>query len=511
MKNLFRHFSLFLLIGSWQCDAAVITQAEYFIGTDPGIGQGTAITLTDTQSLGSALSQVSVSLSGRAPGTYTVGIRVKDDQNRWSNPSLRRFTLQPSAVVTQTTSLVQSNAGSSGQSSVQTVWSLGLGSFSGNQVSILAGDSTQVYSRLTGESNASFVRRIRGLMLGNPYITSRFTLGSVVADTFTLTAKSVGPSTEFSLSSQDAQVTRVTNGSIGANDKRIVAAEYFWNVDPGQGSGTAIPITTNGHDASFSTQSLPISNLSGGQHRLGIRFKNEAGRWSNPVYRGVSSFVLFGDQDTTAPAISLIGSSLITINQGATFNDPGITATDAVDGNITSKVVVTVGVDSSRVGLQTIEYTVADKAGNIARKQRQVQVNAITPNLDYNSNGMPDWWEDLHFNNLSGSSESDVDGDGTSNVLEYLAGTNPNSRSSAFRPVGSLSGVNYTMPISTITGRTYKVWVSRDLNQWVLRQTLTGDGTVKNFIFNQNTITSGPLYAPAEQSRYFFRVEVTEL
>ena len=510
MKNLFRQFSLFLLIGLWQSGAAVITQAEYFIGTDPGVGQGTAITLTDTQSLGSALNQVSVSLNGRAPGTYTVGIRVKDDQNRWSNPSLRRFTLQPSAVVAQTTTSVQSNATSSGQSSVQTVWSLGLGSFSGNQVSILAGDSTLVYSRLTGESNASFVRRIRGLMLGDPYINSRFTLGSMVADTFTLTAKSVGPSSEFPLSSENAQVTRVTNGAIGANDKRIVAAEYFWNVDPGKGAGTAIPITTNGHDASFSTQSLPISNLSGGQHRLGIRFKNEAGRWSNPVYRGVSSFVLFGEQDTTAPVISLIGSSLITINQGATFNDPGITATDAVDGNITSNVVVTVGVDSSRVGLQTIEYTVADKAGNLARKQRQVQVNAITPNLDYNSNGMPDWWEDLHFNNLSGSSVADVDGDGTSNVLEYLAGTNPNNRSSVFRPVGSLSGVNYTMPISTIVGRTYKVWVTRDLNQWVLRQTLTGDGTVKNFVFNQNAITSGPLYAPAEQSRYFFRVEVTE-
>jgi hypothetical protein len=88
MKNLFRHFSLFLLIGSWQCDAAVITQAEYFIGNDPGVGQGTAITLTDTQSLGSALNQVSVSLSGRAPGTYTVGIRVKDDQNRWSHSAV---------------------------------------------------------------------------------------------------------------------------------------------------------------------------------------------------------------------------------------------------------------------------------------------------------------------------------------------------------------------------------------------------------------------------------------
>ena len=66
------------------------------------------------------------------------------------------------------------------------------------------------------------------------------------------------------------------------------------------------------------------------------------------------------------------------------------------------------------------------------------------------------------------------------------------------------------MPIPTVEDRNYKVWVSRDLNDWVLRQTFVGDGSVKNFIFDESSITSGPLFAPTQKSGFFFRVEISE-
>ena len=44
--------------------------------------------------------------------------------------------------------------------------------------------------------------------------------------------------------------------------------------------------------------------------------------------------------DTTPPVITLIGSSTITLTVGETWTDPGATATDDVDGDITSSIIV---------------------------------------------------------------------------------------------------------------------------------------------------------------------------
>ncbi|MFN6018707.1 MAG: DUF5011 domain-containing protein [Verrucomicrobiota bacterium] len=312
-----------------------------------------------------------------------------------------------------------------------------MGAFAGNQVTLNAGGLSLIYTRRTGETNAGFVRRIRAALEGNAYINSRFTIGPMSAEAFTLTAKMAGSSVEFPLSSEGLQVTRTADGTLGSDGRKIIAAEYFWDLDPGKGSGTPISISTSGNDATFSTQSLSLSDLSGGNHRLGIRFKNAAGRWSNPVYRGLSSFVLFGEQDTTPPVLTLTGASIMSLTQGAVFTDPGATAIDGVDGNISAKVVVTISVDPSRAGMQTIEYAVVDRAGNTAKIQRQVDVTAVVPSPDYNSNTMPDWWEDQYFSGQTPTSTADADGDGTSNLMEYLAGTNPKNSGSVFRPIGN--------------------------------------------------------------------------
>ena len=491
-------------------DAAPVSYAEYFIGNDPGAGNGTALALTDTQSLGSGLEQVSLSLIGRTPGTYAVGIRVRDDESRWSNPLLRRFTILASGDVTETTALVEASTNSVDQAPAFTVWSLSLGAFAGNQITLNAGGFSLIYTRRTGETNAGFVRRVRAALEGNAYINRRFLIGPMSAEAFTLTAKLADSSMEFPLSSAEFQVTRITDGTLGSDGRKIIAAEYFWDLDPGKGAGTPISISTSGNDATFSTQSLSLSDLSGGSHRLGIRYKNAAGRWSNPVYRGLSSFVLFGDQDTTPPVITLTGDSVMSLTQGAVFTDPGATANDGVDGDISSKVVATITIDPSQPGTQTIEYAVVDRAGNIAKIQRLVDVATVIPNPDYNSNSMPDWWEDQYFSGETLTSTADADGDGTSNLMEYLAGTDPKDTGSVFRPIGSLVGMIYTMPIPTVEDRNYKIWVSRDLNDWVLGQTFVGDGSVKNFTFDERSITSGPLFAPTQKSGFFFRVEISE-
>ncbi len=71
--------------------------------------------------------------------------------------------------------------------------------------------------------------------------------------------------------------------------------------------------------------------------------------------------------DTTPPEIVLYGNTPQTISKGSTFTDQGATATDNIDGDLTSKII-TGGdlVDTSITGEYTITYDVSDAAGNDA-------------------------------------------------------------------------------------------------------------------------------------------------
>ena len=85
--------------------------------------------------------------------------------------------------------------------------------------------------------------------------------------------------------------------------------------------------------------------------------------------------------DTEAPVITLIGESPVSIDQDATYTDPGATATDNVDGDITANITATSNVDTSTVGTYTVTYTVSDAAGNAATPVvRTITVNPVEIN-----------------------------------------------------------------------------------------------------------------------------------
>jgi hypothetical protein len=71
--------------------------------------------------------------------------------------------------------------------------------------------------------------------------------------------------------------------------------------------------------------------------------------------------------DIVAPVITLTGSDTINVTLGDAFTDPGATATDNVDGDITTSIVVSGDtVDVNTAGTYTIIYNVSDAAGNPA-------------------------------------------------------------------------------------------------------------------------------------------------
>ena len=71
--------------------------------------------------------------------------------------------------------------------------------------------------------------------------------------------------------------------------------------------------------------------------------------------------------DTVAPVITLLGDSPLEVDQGATYTDPGATASDDRDGDLSASIIVSGDtVDTDTIGEYTVTYDVSDAAGNIA-------------------------------------------------------------------------------------------------------------------------------------------------
>lgn len=78
--------------------------------------------------------------------------------------------------------------------------------------------------------------------------------------------------------------------------------------------------------------------------------------------------------DLTAPIITLHGEKSTYIKVGTAYTDPGFAASDNIDGDLTAKVIVTGGVDTSKMGTNTITYKVTDAFGNTTTATRSVFV-----------------------------------------------------------------------------------------------------------------------------------------
>ena len=82
-------------------------------------------------------------------------------------------------------------------------------------------------------------------------------------------------------------------------------------------------------------------------------------------------------KDIVPPVITLNGEAKITLKAGASFTDPGVTATDNIDGDLTAAVTISGTVNTYLAGTYTLTYTVVDAAGNTTTAERTVVVEAI--------------------------------------------------------------------------------------------------------------------------------------
>lgn len=78
--------------------------------------------------------------------------------------------------------------------------------------------------------------------------------------------------------------------------------------------------------------------------------------------------------DTTAPVITLNGDAQVTIKEQEKYEDPGVTATDDRDGDITANIIKSGYVDVYRADTYTVTYTATDSSGNSSQVTRTVTV-----------------------------------------------------------------------------------------------------------------------------------------
>ncbi len=152
-------------------------------------------------------------------------------------------------------------------------------------------------------------------------------------------------------------------------------------------AGATAEDSIDGDITSSITSSGTVDTATEGTYTIEYSVSDAAGNIASTTRTVIVSSSL----DTTPPTITLTGSSTISVAVGTNWTDPGATATDDVDGDITSSIIVN-GLEELYVVLASgessmgiplvITYSVTDTAGNTTEVIRLVIVSAGNSSSD---------------------------------------------------------------------------------------------------------------------------------
>ena len=144
---------------------------------------------------------------------------------------------------------------------------------------------------------------------------------------------------------------------------------------------------------------------------------------------------------------------------------------------------VAVGNLSNHASLGSIVATGSFTTGTNTNRQGLIEVlfSGGSPNQDSNGNGLPDSWESQHFSGQTPDPLADADGDGTTNLMEFLLGGSPVVSSQSILPtlatVGSDAVLSFTRSDESES-------VTTQVGQWSTN--LTGWTDVTPVLVNEN-------------------------
>ena len=274
MKSLYKHlFFLSLLLYAWgvkaqmdepinfELPAAPLSQpvvgAEYFWDTDPGLGTGTPIALT--QGADVEIPNFQVGIGNLSAGVHYLYLRAKNASGIWGMSQMHSFYVMPAS------GLIPAQKAKVDIKAAEYFIDADPGLGAGTSIAIPAGDSVTVQNLAID---------ISGLSKGVHYLHFRVQNNAGV---WSQTNRAV----LYKLQQQAVIPAQATLTD-------IVQGEYFVDTDPGLGAAISIPFTA-GSDINAAQVVVDISGLSAGVHYVYTRFKNAAGQWS---LNGVSAFFI---------------------------------------------------------------------------------------------------------------------------------------------------------------------------------------------------------------------------
>ena len=388
--------AFFSILLSSNLQAEVFT-GEYFLETDPGVGNGNAFITDDSGKL-----DLTVPTDTLAFGLHRIGFRVQDSNGNWSTNDTRRF-LKLDALI-----------GDSGPPvAAEYFFEADPGVGNGTEVA-LATDGSLTLDLPSGDF---------------PFGLNR--IGIRVRD-----ENGIWSTTDFrSFLKLDALI-----GDSGPP----VAAEYFFETDPGVGNGTEVALSGDGS----LVLDLPSADFPFGLNKIGIRVRDENGIWSTTDFR---SFLKLDALPEDIPTqVSTIWWTIK--NSSGTLIKNGTWPADGSQSFLLARVLE-VGDLTEGVGYQ-LEVGAADalgRSGPLSIHAFMVQPDGSDPN-DVNNNGVPDdatpatWtfndWLAANIGPAAPTNQTalmsgfndDPDGDGLPNSFEYLLGTDPLKTSPPFTP-----------------------------------------------------------------------------
>ena len=138
--------------------------------------------------------------------------------------------------------------------------------------------------------------------------------------------------------------------------------------------GATATDTCEGDLSTSITKTGTVNTNAPGQYTINYNVFDSSENYAQQVVRTVNVI------DTTPPQITLLGEETLTLECGTTFTDPGVTANDICDGDLSTSITKTGTVDTSSPGQYTINYNLIDSSANYAQQVvRTVNVVDTTP------------------------------------------------------------------------------------------------------------------------------------
>lgn len=225
---------IFFFLYSTFCFSQSIASAEYFFDTDPGVGNGTALNVNPNS--GSGNQSYIIDTSNLPEGFHSLYIRVKDANNKWSHYDRSIFFIATLE---------------SGQNVVSAEYFFDIDPNVGNGTALTINNHS-----LSGSQN--YLIPTTGLSNGfhSLYIRTQLADGS--------------------WSHYNRSIFYITTLESGQN---IIGAEYFFDIDPKVGNGSALSISNQSLNGTENF-TIPTTGLSNGFHSLHIRVQLADGTWS---------------------------------------------------------------------------------------------------------------------------------------------------------------------------------------------------------------------------------------